>query len=200
MESAKIPVEDSALLDALGSTFRTVCAFETDERPQSFEELKELLCRLYELVPDRPVTKNSPVKLSTLYPVPMPIPMPQATVGTAYTDRTGMASNLKSAEEWYRKAADQGSTAAQAFFSQKYPMQDADEFSETVALTGQMPGEDSAASEMIPSMSKVQFSAVAPKAVVKGEYTMVEIVMYEVHLPYLRRQLHAGGQRRNHGE
>jgi len=173
-EFSKIPVEDIGIGDALERTFQTVCAFEPGDRPQSFEELRDLLCCLYEIVPDKSITRNSPVRLPGVMPVPMP-----ATVGTAYTEGMGVDGDLKKATEWYTKAADKGNATALEFFSQRYSMQDADEFSATVALTGQMPQDNAAASEVIPPISKVQFSAVAPKVFAKGAYTMVEIVMYE---------------------
>lgn len=173
-EFPKIPAEDTALSDVLANVFRTVCAFEPTDRPQSFEELKKVLCHLYEAVPDKPITGKLPERM----PVPMPVPMP-VTAGQAYMEGKGLGGGANEASEWYRKAADHGSATASDVFSQSYFMQDADEFSTTVALTDEPERGENAAPELIPAMSKVQFSAIAPKGVAKGEYTMVEILMYE---------------------
>lgn len=204
----KIPLEDTAASDELVKLFQIVCAFEPTDRPQSFEALRTMLCGLRESVPDGPMARKTPIQLPTL-PMGYVGKADTEQWNSAasgmgdsddltdlYINGSGIESSSKKALEWYKKAAEQSNVMAQAYFSQKYSSQDADgfsstvslpgqcswdadDFSVTVSLTDQVPQNDNAVSNPVPQLTEVQFSAVAPKKFIKGEYTMIELVMYE---------------------
>lgn len=69
--------------------------------------------------------------------------------------------NHTQALEWYKKAADNGNTKAQSYLGEMY------EYGTGVNATPSI------------NIRKVEFSAVTPKQILKGHYTIINLVMYE---------------------
>ena len=167
----KIPFEDTVVCDEVVKAFQKICAFEPADRPQSFEQLRGMLCHLRKIVPDKSVEKNTPIQL----PAPN-FEGKKDRVNLSSIDEAvgaligGVLGNFSSQD-----ADEFSSTVSLA----EQSSQDADEFSATMSLTDQVPQNDNTVSGPVPQMTEVQFSAVAPKEFIKGEYTMIELVMYE---------------------
>lgn len=175
----QITFEDIAVCDELTKLFQTVCAFEPADRPQSFEELRMMLCGLQEIVPDGLMAKKMPIQL----PIPnfeekkdrVSLSSVSGVVGAAIGGCAGTAIGRIAGFFSFQDADEFSSTVSLA----EQSSQDADEFSATMSLTDQVPQNDNTVSGPVPQMTEVQFSAVAPKEFIKGEYTMIELVMYE---------------------
>ena len=175
----QITFEDITVCDELTKLFQTVCAFEPADRPQSFEELRMMLCRLQKIVPDGLMAKKMPIQL----PIPnfeekkdrVSLSSVSGAVGAAIGGCAGTAIGRIAGFFSFQDADEFSSTVSLA----EQGFQDADDFSSTVSLTDQVPQNETAVSGPVPQMTEVQFSAVAPKKFIKGEYTMIELVMYE---------------------
>lgn len=85
----------------------------------------------------------------------------QFYLGEMYEYGTGVKQNYAKALEWYKKAADNGNAEAQSYLGEMY-----------------FYGLGINATPSI-NIRKVEFSAVAPKQILKGSCTIINLVMYE---------------------